>query len=293
MILKRIKGKISDQKIWSAYADALEAFNNAVPYRNYLPDDHFKKIVKKYADLPVSQAQDYSLGGMESLAQERVKFISEKVGGLKQSVLEIGPGNGYVLKEFKEQGVGRAVAVDIVDTLSEEVKKAGVECILTSADDMKVIPDKSFDMIVSWSALEHIPNPQKVFDECLRILKPGGYLFFRFGPLYYSPWGYHHYSTIRAPYLHLLFPEKLILDYAKEYGKYNGYIPWTNGCHLNEYDSLKRQLPYGYALESYTSGFDHSCCDIISKYPEVFKSKNVSFESFFVDWIEISLWRIE
>jgi SAM-dependent methyltransferase len=158
---------------------------------------------------------------------------------------------------------------------------------------MNSIADQSYDLVVSWSALEHIPEPEKVFSECLRILKPGGYLYLQFGPLYYSPWGYHHYSVLKMPYLHLLFPERLIHNYARQVrgNDYAGYLPWTNGEDIDAYRFLKRQLPADYLLESYNSGFDHSSAHIISKYPEVFKSKQVSFESFFVDSIQVGVYR--
>lgn len=293
MFLQGLKQKLYNSYYWGKYAEAKAAFDAAIPYRNYLPDDSFNDFVKKYSHIKAEPFQDYSETGVDKASNEKINFISQKIKGanINEAVLEIGPGTGEVLKKFKEQGFKRAVAVDILDYISPEAKKAGVECIVTSADNMAVIPDASFDLIVSWSAMEHIPNPGTVFKECLRVLKPGGYLFWRFGPLYYTAWGYHHHSHIRAPYLHILFPEKLIHDYAKQKGQFEGYIPWTNGCILEEYDCLKKPLSYDFILESYTSGYDYYSTDLIIKYPEVFKSKNVSFHNFFVDWIEISLWR--
>lgn len=35
-------------------------------------------------------------------------------------------------------------------------------------------PEASFDLIVSNDVLEHIPDPERAFAECLRVLKPGG-----------------------------------------------------------------------------------------------------------------------
>jgi SAM-dependent methyltransferase len=35
-------------------------------------------------------------------------------------------------------------------------------------------PDQSFDLIVSNDVLEHIPDPQRAFRECFRVLKPAG-----------------------------------------------------------------------------------------------------------------------
>jgi|HubBroStandDraft_6_1064221.scaffolds.fasta_scaffold250697_2 SAM-dependent methyltransferase len=288
-----IKQLLSNKYNWYKYRKAHRSFMNAVPFRNYLPDHLFNEVVSEYKKIPAAPAQDYSVEGMEALASERVRYIKEKLGKNPDSVLEVGPGAGFVLKKFKEQGVQKASALDIVDILYPEVKKSGVELILSSANNMHPVPDKSFDLVVSWSALEHIPEPEKVFWECLRILKPGGYLFLQFGPLYYSPWGYHHYSVLKYPYLHLLFPERMIHEYAKQVrgDGYEGYLPWTNGQDINAYRFLKQQLPSEYLLESYGSGFDYYSAHIISKYPEVFKSKQVPFESFFVDNIQVGVYR--
>jgi SAM-dependent methyltransferase len=288
-----IKKRLHDKYFDYRYGKAFHAFTQAIPNKLYLPDGDFEGFVKKYGKIPAGPAQDYSLAGMEALAVERVDFIVNRINFKPSSVLEIGPGAGFVLKKFKEQGIPKVVSLDIDDQLYPEVKAAGVELIQTSAEDMSCIPDQSFDLVVSWSALEHISNPSVVFAECLRILKPGGYLYLHFGPLYYSPWGYHHYSVIKCPYLHLLFPESLIHAYAKQLKGvgYEGYLPYTIGEPLESYDFVRKKLPYGYLLESCLVGFDYYASDFIIRYPEVFKSKHVSFESFFTDSVRIGIYR--
>ena len=292
-MIQSVKQNLSKKYYWYKYRKAKRAFEKAVPYRNFLPDEAFPEFVARYGKIPAMPNQDYSIGGMENLAAERVKEIGAAFPFKPASVLEIGPGSGYVLKKFKEEGVGRATALDIVDELRPEVKQAGVDIVLSSADNMEAIADKSYELIVSWSALEHIPNPRRVFEECLRILKPGGYLFLQFGPLYYSPWGYHHYSVLKCPYLHLLFPEHLIHAHGKatKGEDFAGYLPWTNGQPLEAYDFMKEGLPYGYLLYDYGSGYDYYSSHFITQYPEIFKSKDVSFDSFFVDWIRIAVHR--
>jgi ubiquinone/menaquinone biosynthesis C-methylase UbiE len=293
-MIKKIKQGLHSRYYDLKYAKAKFAFDKAIPNCLYLPDDQFDQFVKKYGKIPAGPAQDYTIEGMEALARERVDFIFNKINFTPSSVLEIGPGAGFVLKKFKEKGIPKAVSLDIADELYPEVKKAGVELILTSAEDMSQVPDQSFELVLSWSALEHIPNPALVFAECLRILKPGGYLYLHFGPLYYSTWGYHHYSVIKCPYLHILFPESLIHAYAKKVKgeSYAGYLPYTSGEPIESYDFIRRKLPYGYLLESCLMGFDYYSSDIITHYPQVFKSKRVSFESFFTDSFRIGIYRI-
>jgi hypothetical protein len=98
---------------------------------------------------------------------------------------------------------------------------------------------------------------------------------------------------MRCPYLHILFPESLIHEYARKVrgDDYAPYLPWTNGEAVDAYDFLKKPLSYDYLLESFGSGFDYYSSKMITSYPEVFKSKNVPFESFFVDWTQIGIYR--
>ena len=277
------------------YRQAYKAFKSAKPYPCYLPEEAFEGFVKKFGKRAIHSEQDYSIDGMNALATERYNYITQKINFIPDSVLEIGPGSGFVLQKFKEAGVKKVVALDILDNLFPETKKSGVEIVLTSAENMMEIPDKSFELIVSWSALEHISNPEQVFKECLRILKPGGYLYLKFGPLYYSAWGYHHYTTLKCPYLHILFPEYLIHQYAKKIlgAGYEGYLPWTNGTGIKSYQFLRAPLPQGYLLESMNTGYEYfsPSSKMIIKYPGVFKSKNVPFESFFIDWIQVGIYR--
>lgn len=44
--------------------------------------------------------------------------------------------------------------------------------------DLQALPfaDSSFDLVVHSDTLEHVPDPQKALNECLRVLRPGGWL---------------------------------------------------------------------------------------------------------------------
>jgi SAM-dependent methyltransferase len=47
--------------------------------------------------------------------------------------------------------------------------------------------DASFDTVVSFQVLEHVPDPQRMIDECVRVLRPGGQLLVTANFL----WGLH------------------------------------------------------------------------------------------------------
>jgi SAM-dependent methyltransferase len=74
-----------------------------------------------------------------------------------------------------------------------------------SADGRLPFADGSFDAVLSTDTFEHVMDLDLAFQEIARVLKPGGHLLTRFGPLFYSPHGYHLYWACQVPYAHLLF----------------------------------------------------------------------------------------
>lgn len=60
-----------------------------------------------------------------------------------------------------------------VDTIAQS--NPNIDAFYLIENDNWPIGDNSVDLCVCDSALEHIPNPEKFFSECSRILKPGGY----------------------------------------------------------------------------------------------------------------------
>jgi SAM-dependent methyltransferase len=65
--------------------------------------------------------------------------------------------------------------------------------------------DRSFDAVLSTDTFEHVMDLDLAFREIARVLRPGGSLLTRFGPLFFSPQGYHFYWACQVPYAHLLF----------------------------------------------------------------------------------------
>jgi SAM-dependent methyltransferase len=64
---------------------------------------------------------------------------------------------------------------------------------------------ESFDAVFSSDTLEHVEDLDLAFNEIFRVIRRGGTFVTRFGPLFYSPNGYHLYWVTQVPYAHLLF----------------------------------------------------------------------------------------
>jgi ubiquinone/menaquinone biosynthesis C-methylase UbiE len=79
----------------------------------------------------------------------------------------------------------RARAAEVADELPPELEFR--ECV---AEKLPA-PDDAFDVVVTWSAFEHIDDPAVVLAEIRRVLRPDGVLFLQLWPFYHSRFGAH------------------------------------------------------------------------------------------------------
>jgi SAM-dependent methyltransferase len=91
-----------------------------------------------------------------------------------QSVLDIGCGNGGVLRELHHRGYQHLHGLEISDYAIERLGAEGITMhrgVLPSID----LPDASFDVVIASQVLEHIIRRQRLLREIRRVLKPGGH----------------------------------------------------------------------------------------------------------------------
>jgi cyclopropane fatty-acyl-phospholipid synthase-like methyltransferase len=145
-------------------------------------------------------------------------------------VLDFGCGTGEFVLALAEGGAARAVGVDILDRLEwarREAEARGlsgrVEFVLGRSE---ALPDASFDHVVSHDSFEHFDHPAGVFDEMMRLARPGGRVWIKFGPTWKSPYGRHMSGTFRKdrPWIHLVFPERLMMRVHSVYHNTEGLL---------------------------------------------------------------------
>lgn len=72
--------------------------------------------------------------------------------------------------------------------------------------------DAMFDLVFSFNAFEHIPNPEQAWREVLRVSRAGAFLFLQFDPLWTSPTGGHFFHRVPEPWAHLLCSDDTYTD---------------------------------------------------------------------------------
>lgn len=86
-------------------------------------------------------------------------------------VLDLGCGTGH---SFQELSPRETVGVDIEASALEDQQRE------THPADVRELPfaDGAFESVVSIHVIEHVPNPERVLREALRVLAPGGRAIF-------------------------------------------------------------------------------------------------------------------
>lgn len=94
-------------------------------------------------------------------------------------VLDLGTGTGDLSAEFRRQGAGRVMALDVSDAMLLRAReKYGPERIDWLRGDALRLPfaDESFDAVASAFVLRNLPQLGDALVEMARVLRPGGRL---------------------------------------------------------------------------------------------------------------------
>tara|TARA_B100002051_G_scaffold256989_1_gene273975 strand:+ start:255 stop:941 length:687 start_codon:yes stop_codon:yes gene_type:complete len=134
------------------------------------------RMVKKYH----SEGTRFERGFILKRYMEKqalVKMIKFS-GNIDDSIiLDIGCGEGFLLRMVKK--AKKIVGIDMSRTAIKRAKSLSdnIEYHIGDASNMP-FEDNSFDIIFSSEVLEHVLEPEKVFKEICRILKPNGRFVF-------------------------------------------------------------------------------------------------------------------
>jgi len=126
--------------------------------------------------------------GRKAALDSEVFFLRYNRGG---KLLEVGCGSGVGLKLMADRG-WMTEGIDFDPSAVENARSKGLVVHLGALESQN-FAEESFDAIALSHVIEHVPNPQDLFQECFRILKKGGQLVIitpnskSFGHSYFGP----------------------------------------------------------------------------------------------------------
>jgi SAM-dependent methyltransferase len=126
----------------------------------YRPADTAKRGID-YEETAAAAAKTYNVEG-------NVRDFVARYGLEHKRILEIGSGRGYL-----QDVVADYTGLDLSSKVASYYHKPFV---VGSATNMP-FSDNSFDAAWSIWVLEHIPTPERAFEEMRRVIKPGGVIF--------------------------------------------------------------------------------------------------------------------
>jgi SAM-dependent methyltransferase len=175
-----------------------------------------ERIVSEVARHQAAEMRGVTPADPVQLALARLSFerAAEQFGRFRHllpagggRILEIGSGFGafvaYALAWEQVDAYGiepdaEALAVS-TQVIAEIAPQAGRMPVMQGVGEQMPFPDNSFDLVCSFNVFEHVAVPEHVLAESVRILKPGGYLYFNFPS--YGTWWEGHYGVLWLPYL--------------------------------------------------------------------------------------------
>ncbi len=114
---------------------------------------------------------------------EKVELKTFRKFGLEiegKDILEVGCGNGYAASLIAAAHPNSYTGLDIMPeqlAIARERRLKNASFSEGSADDLSAFAGGSFDAILDFCILHHVEGWRTFFDECRRVLKPGGSVY--------------------------------------------------------------------------------------------------------------------
>ncbi len=186
--------------------------------------------------IPAKKFESYKPNALVERARWRVGRLDKACEGVfdagRVNILEIGCGRGEMLSALMERYDARCVGLDPVESLFINNRKDAPELydammIKGFAEEIPFC-EANFDLVLGYNSMEHFTDPRQVVDESHRVLKPGGAMYFWFGPPFNGPYGPHLQNRLGLPYVHHLFAPEVVAEYLGVSGDpYKGKNGWS------------------------------------------------------------------
>lgn len=132
-------------------------------------------------------------------SRENIRLLAEKIKP-KSTILDVGAGPQWA-KSYFEKNNHKYLACDVEQSRFSKIQDFFV------VDEHLPIPDRSIDVLISNSVLEHLRNPSIALSEYHRVLKPKGVLYLQTNFLYQEHGNPHDYLRFTLEMIQILVTE--------------------------------------------------------------------------------------
>lgn len=251
----------------------------------------FDKLQASHKGIPNDNY--YSNSNKWRRAVERCRVLADLLpeATSNATALELGCGDGMTGFILSTTGA-QVVISDLEDWRDERAKP--LRFIQAQLEQGLPLPDQSYDLVYSFEAFEHFPDPAKCFQEIERLCRPGGTVHLNFGPLFASAWGLHAYNAIKVPYAQFLFSEEFITAKIKQLGNFDlgrrmDVLQPLNRWRLDDFLRLWRHDQWR------TRGLrlwgPANLLKVVREYPEAFCGRGLGYRDLVTQAIVVTLQR--
>lgn len=285
--------KTRAQRAQIARSGAANALAAAQPAKDRLPLEELRQLALEYpAPDFIDWEGDACATASAELGVERVRWMKKALGarlGRGTRCLELGAGDGAVAGALANTGA-EVLAVDIQRGVFDEIgRHAQVSFLEADVEKLDAVADNSYDLVYSFDSVEHFGDPGAALAEALRVTRPGGHVYLRFGPLYDAPDGKHLGDRLGIPYAGVLFENETIDEFLLQQGREVINHEYCNHWPLARYRELFAPDPTRFSI---AFGYDHldlTALELITRYPDVFRRRADSLDAFLVNVLELCL----
>jgi SAM-dependent methyltransferase len=221
-------------------------------------------------------------------ALERKKQMAPYVPVDVKRTIEVAAHDGMVSSLFAREGAKATVVELGGDNLDPRARAAGVDHVAADAAAMPFEND-SVDFLFSYNAFEHFSDPVGVLEEALRVTRPGGVLYFRFGPLYRSAYGLHAMHAITIPFVQHLFTREVMDAHVSSNSLRRIEYETLNEWSIARFRALWSSVAQKADTLLYREIPDVNGLNLIKEFSSCFRSKVDAFEDLVTGTIELAL----
>ena len=161
--------------------DAVLLFCNRCGFIGLPVDEVLKHLLNVLYSSPYSMSGT-TIGQEDSAYSRRLAesffgiFSRLSPGCIPKKILEVGCQRGYLLHEFQQRGVERAIGVEPGDIEPWIDENGGIVDIRRGYLSRDIVGEDDFDFVFSLSVFEHVEKPKEFLQIIHNLLRPGGRL---------------------------------------------------------------------------------------------------------------------